>query len=390
MSKKYTYSRKFEDTGNAKVKNVGEYCITDSLYNNNNYCLNTTTISIDTIQLRLDNNKVMVNDGSPITLIPARINLDTGVVHSDYKFYRDSRGEWVTGSKVYYNSPDGIYTIESKYEKIFIRFSLPHYIYKTHNTFPLTPDETIEALTRLQDELSELGISFNMNEAILSRVDIFRNIVLDHPIFMYERVFRWMHGKRMNLTQTDTTFTFKNTRGEVQFYDKYAQVLNKCKDTIPDLLPNTMRVELRLIKADKCREILGISTLGELIGRLGEIRDIYKGTLKDLLFSALDASELDGFDINDEFTRMQWFSEHSGKQWLQHYRDALADEAMLKAWSSEAELRKVLKQLGKDSSTISKICKKMQSGLVTVPSSVNVSVSARDMYAEIYKKVMAE
>lgn len=107
--------------------------------------------------------------------------------------------------------------------------------------------ETIEkAINELSDNLGII-----LNEAILTRIDVAINLVLEKPVNQYIHNFYKNRNSGMLIYDTSKTFLSKTT--DISLYDKLKEMKRKDKDTfktISNLIKdkNILRYELRLKK----------------------------------------------------------------------------------------------------------------------------------------------
>lgn len=270
---------------------------------------------IDTLRLTLSD--TIIKDNANILIQPGEIDLGTGL-QSEFDLFVTQSGDVIRGKKAFINNdffnltilpkqsvfteklkkkkveylqkvygraPDGsieldkkelIYELQSglKYNsRCFLQTSLPklnNYLDQsnTYNLKPLNEDQIKRAVYFLSTSLEHYGILTDLDEANLSRLDLFNNINTSLPFLEYREIFSRLNLSKKNLSEyAGETFLFKNKSSQFTIYDKTKELLIKHKITVP---ANVMRFENRLLNKRKvlnslgCRHIKQILNISEL------------------------------------------------------------------------------------------------------------------------------
>lgn len=201
--------------------------------------------------------------------------------------------------------------------------------YSETNLEPLGLEATLNAARCVTKELRELGAEVDLECAMVTRLDIARNVELSHPVRCYSPCFAAL-GTRRKVDKADfggTGFLIGNKTWEIGFYDKGAEMREK--QHAPEFCPvNTLRPELRLKKARVIRDAVGCDRLTDLPSVWKNLPDAYRGGLERDVFRArpeaaidqsLNAYEMAQEVLDGDFSRKwQAFKQQTGALWLVH------------------------------------------------------------------------
>ena len=159
---------------------------------------------------------------------------------------------------------------------LLVTLSIPKQRYG-HNAVVISKRELKSIIADVQRQLADIGLRCKLREAQLTRVDVFRDIQLSQPVKEYLQVTRlipppYCNGKRV--FDRETTMVRGNNQFQWCWYGK-AEEMEK-HGLKSKVSPNTLRLELRLLRAAKIRKILGFGTLGKLIDHYDELPALYK------------------------------------------------------------------------------------------------------------------
>jgi len=351
-------------------------------------------ISIDTLRLRFDLNQVKIDDGTPIKVKPAEIDLASGEVKSEYALFQYTSGKIQKGSEAYYlKTPKDLFALDFRSSGIYLKFTLPRLVYKTHNAFPITKEEAESALDELEKHLNSIGIHLTIRSAFLSRVDIFRNLTMNRSPKDYKYLLEQLDCKRMKPKDLGvTSYRFENTRCQLEFYDKYLQVKKKYKLDLDNLSKKTLRVEYRMRKGDKCRDILKVKTLDGLLNNWTKLSSIYKSQIKDLIFYFDDMEARLAPDSFFEGKRIEWMKNNIGEgtYLFNYYLKDLAYRDLNSICEDDEDLVNILNLFGGTKSTRSKRKREIRRSRDEVPSPLGYSVPLYGLFEELKSKIMAD
>jgi len=253
-----------------------------------------------------------VKKGANLEVQPGVLELSTGEIKGDFYLF-DMNGEQIHGKKAFYNHE--LFNVDIDYfrdkSSLKVSYSPTKVFHQKDNFLPITKDQTKEANKYIQSELNEIGIGCNLENAEMTRIDLFNNANLDHKFRHYEHLFSVLNCKR-KLDKTDfggTGYLYKNTQQETAIYDKVIEQQQKLAKTvrneykikhgIPPKVdyvkkevqrrlskypPNVGRFEQRLIKKPKIESVFGFTQLKETINNYDMLVNYYKSSMNEGLF----------------------------------------------------------------------------------------------------------
>ncbi len=218
---------------------------------------------VDTLRLRLENYEVMPN--ANIQIQPSQYNYQTGSCENECSLFRDSNGKFVTGKKAFLNMP--LFQVDISHKGFFVKSSIPlvHSGGQNNLLAPNTSNDFAVAIERIENEMYDNGFKVNLLNGFLSRVDIFKMIESDYEYMNYDPVYRNLLPNRKRLLDLGyDSFLYKNTQGEIIFYDKRAEIISKHNQ--PFNCPNNShRHEIRFVNAKSTKSHLKIDNVSKLL-----------------------------------------------------------------------------------------------------------------------------
>lgn len=343
---------------------------------------------IDTLKLSLV--EYEISENPQLTLEHSPTNLETGSRTSVYRLFM-AGGRVVEGLKAYHNAENFNLTIkplsslQPQIVGCYLQFSLPKLANGT-NYYPITEQAAKRALRGLEGDLREIGVSTNLDNAVLSRVDSFRNVLASETYATYHPVLSALKGKRMAQRDYGTTFLWSNTQQELCVYDKLAEMAAR-KHKTAGLAPNTIRFEHRLLKARKVRDTLSMATAGDLLSDLAHVETTFKANLEKQLFSK-SVSDVEAFLEVELENQLRFFCERGDRFWFQSWLSAVA----LRGLAVDSEL--ILSAVGKVTnhrSTQLRIKRQLEAAkmdAMQLELSANPKRTLAELYTELQSKVL--
>jgi hypothetical protein len=250
-------------------------------------------IGLDTFHLTLSTTFAEISPHFVAT-VSAKANSD-GTFESDpCILWTDTVGRPVYGQKAFINTDDYTLTIQpcGSYTNVLIAASARAF---AESNVDLMDEERFRYVTlRIQDELAERGLKCDLfNEAHFHRMDISRNLQLNHGCSAYIGLFRPYscagRSKFRPIIHDDSTFDLRSKAVQLSLYDKgkeQAQKASKTRRVIP--ASNTMRGEVRFMQSKEIGKRFGAVKLrpSALLksGRFSDLPEIYCGAWESTLF----------------------------------------------------------------------------------------------------------
>lgn len=234
-----------------------------------------------------------VDAGARLQLDRVPISLATGEPQVEPHLF-DISGNAIMGRKAYANTDAIQVTIAPRRHdgtpSLRVQASLARIAGGGDNSVPPSEAEMQEALRVMQRELDDLGVRASIDEARLSRCDIFRTTTATHALPRYAPVLRLLEGRyaRDRREYGDSgAFLWASTRREHCLYDKASEARAKGVE-VPAHMDglNVIRLESRWLKSGAIREGLPVGTASDLArsGMLDVLHEVYCRDVQNRVF----------------------------------------------------------------------------------------------------------
>ncbi len=269
---------------------------------------------LDTVKLCL--NDWEIKDTSQLIVQPSPVNYGTGELTSHYPLWRKENGEMEMGSKAYLNTQ--LLNIDIKpfaqgEVQCFVHLSIPK-IHNGENYYSVGKEGTVAVLRKVEEELKEAGIKTNIEEASLSRVDTFQNVITEEPFLSYSPLFSLLQASRKLRRDYGSTFLWSNTQQELCVYDKIEEMQNRKIDT-SSYPAQTMRFEWRLLNKKKIENAIGFSKVKELPSYWGEVKEKYKEAWRKDIFN-MEVEEVEILSAKQVKTLLEIFRNENERNYI--------------------------------------------------------------------------
>lgn len=293
---------------------------------------------LDTLQVSLAGWRV--RDRNKLRLQPAPIDLESGERVGEVALWRSEGDGLVEGAKAYYNDDELNLSIQSLNRRpfCFVKVSVPK-VLRGSNYHGVSVDETRRALELVGERLHSIGVESNLDEAQLTRVDLFKNVVTENSFGSYRPLFSLLSGRRMQSRDFGETFLWMNSARELTCYDKIQELTLQKKST-EGLPSNVVRFESRL-KQHRVIEKVGLSTVGDLVRDYGRLPKIYNEAWESGLFS-FDVPDIERLSENRLLNELMMYRRVAGRFWLQRYLEDVGTVSLLERVGGPEVLRRVV------------------------------------------------
>lgn len=347
-------------------------------------------ISLDTVKLHISDYSIATDHS--LTIQPPSMVNNTGELIGDYKLINDQYG-----SKAYKNYDDGFsISIKPKgsYPLLFVQWSVGR-ITNKENYLPCNFETIKESFKTVQDRLTETGIHTNINDSSLSRSDMFRNVLTAEKPKNYFQLLTLCNMKRAEKRDYGTTVNFINSLQEISVYDKLVEMEIAKKET--QGLPDTIRIEHRLLKGSKIKSFLGFNKVSDLLTADGfhHAKEKYIQALRENIFR-YDTAEINLLSQKTIEHDLLTFKNSYGRMFLSAYIRAKGYENIVQHCNADIFLNAVKNvDSTKGRSRERKIQRykreidKMKFDLAMIESDLFASRSNSELYFELKSKALS-
>ncbi len=246
-----------------------------------------------TIVLRVDDCRISPN-------FPAEVLLGVkgdGTLDDGFRIlWKDTSGELVNGVRAFLKSTNFNFTIKPSFKDVYVVINASARAFAETNIELMDEARFRYVIQCIENELKEIGFKCNLlKDAYFSRMDISRNVHLDHLCSAYIGTFRNYSRARgaqfLPVVHGDSTINLQMSTLQVSIYDKGKEQAEKAKTSNKKVpASHTMRGEVRFTKVPQIRKQFGVERLSpaELLsdGGFSELPNLYRGVLETSLFDA--------------------------------------------------------------------------------------------------------
>jgi len=346
---------------------------------------------IDTLQIHpLD---FEVTDSNRLTVQPAPYVAGTGETLREHVLWNSGNGE-IRGEKAYLNTERFQVDVKSKGGEtlLFVKLSVPKYL-NGSNFYSLDRDGLNQVLSKLERELAEFGVRFNVQDSKLSRLDVFKNVQASQPFFSYSPLFQQMKATRQNKRDYGTSFLWYNGQQEFMVYDKIEEMRARHID-VSQYPPNIVRFEHRLLNARKIKNVLQLERVRELAPFYDGLREYFVKALRDNLFR-YDVGEIQVTTKDKIMSELTYFVDSYGSnKGLSKYLMAKGVESLFRTVEPEVfrkAMRDVLSQRMDNEESIQRKLRRAEGeihGFRTDLQMIGVDEDTLQPLSELYRELM--
>lgn len=343
---------------------------------------------LDTMKLTLE--EYEVQPGAELELQPPPVNTASGELGAEHVLWRNGKYE-VRGVKAWHNGERINITLKPRREApgtqalAIVQFSVPK-VATGSNYYPCDHKGTEAALDAVGKYLADVGIKTNLERATVGRLDAARTETMREPFAGYAPVLGRLQGKRTQRRDYGSTYLWGNTRWEACAYDKLEE-MRHLKLSTAGLPANSLRMELRALKAAKVREMFGFKSVAELREGLDHVREVYRSQMEAQLFrhELPEDSMLSRSDLVQQLEAAREMSPRWFTAWFRAWgMQQLAQDA--------DALKYAVRQVAPTRATAHRIIREIEQGEREALALQKVGPSRRtwgELYEELREKVLA-
>jgi hypothetical protein len=275
----------------------------------------------------------------------------------------DECGNLVNAWKIYHNAI-GNYSINDFGLKISFN---PSKIFHPYKLISTSDKQYHESFKKIHDECKKIGLHFDLESCAPVRIDIAKNVEMNHDLIMYENAFKLLKGRRMkNQRFYEGGYLIKSTQNQISFYDKRNELLaNNINIEMHE--NNLLRGEMRLTSTKSVGKKLNISTIKNFNDFTeNEVADIYKTFLNKMIFPKQFESTQSIIDFNKESEILKECHRIYGRNFIDTYLALKSIDMLILEFGNLNNFKNFLSDTIRFNSrnTINNIMKKIESKLL--------------------------
>lgn len=344
---------------------------------------------VDTVKLRITDYEV--KSSSNLTIAPSSYKLADGILQQENYLFDTAEGQSVYGGKAYLNTPDFQLTIapmRNSQVSCFVQFSAPKLL-TGQNFNSVGSGGLFASLNRLETQLHKQGIDCSVASADLSRLDIFKNAILDEPFAAYRPIFQLLKFPRKKLRDYGETFLHTAGQSQLCIYDKLAEMRETKQAMIPNI-DSAARFELRLLNKKEINTKLGIVKASELVSNYKDVKEYYRHHLGQTIFK-YEPSEIEFFSKDEIVQQLQRVEQITGRNYMNNYLELIGLETILQNTTIDTLKAAVMEVSGSrlKAYRIVKKLEKAEKDLLLMKSSPQSRKTYKELYLELLQKIAA-
>jgi hypothetical protein len=231
----------------------------------------------------------------------------TGVKTGDTVLFQNSGGAQ-RGSLAFYNAPDNSYSFTLGLSKFGLEAGYqgdpPTYATVTFSAARVAHGDNYRladaaalklAFSKVEKGLREAGIKVDLAQALLTRVDVTKNVLTEENPKDYFPMLRTLPCKLKESGKFAGSLSWGNGSQAVSIYSKRDEMIAKERSVVG--IPETIRFEQKFKNREKVKAYLGFDTGLDLLNNLDHAAKRYKEAMEKNIF------KLDVFDFEVDTTQ---------------------------------------------------------------------------------------
>lgn len=251
-------------------------------------------------KFKIHTREFTVRSNPKLSLGNAKVDLETGERGQEYPLWKTGN-QTTLGLNAFKNTKNCSYDITPY--GLFIEFN-PSKFGRENNISTANQNQLQIAMKQINVELNEIGISTNINNNEVSRLDLTKDINTNFSVSHYIPVFENIpRATTMRDRKYPSGFLIENTQREYCIYDKLQQIQDVMKINPSQLgLDNPiMRLENRLLNKKVVQSKTGLKNLIDFISKdnYNHCKEVYNNSIESDIFS-IDKTyhNISGIDTN--------------------------------------------------------------------------------------------
>jgi hypothetical protein len=310
----------------------------------------TNDIGVDKLTLFVKDFGVKSISDCGFLVQPSTIDLSTGCT-TDQLLFKDRYGVEVNGSKAFLNTDLAQYTMNGRGLMIQFNPSKPYHPYN------LVSDDRVlgERVQNVFNEIMQKGFNADWKNALLIRMDLAKNILLDNPVSAYGNAFNCINMNRSKyVRQYPSGYGTSNDSWGVILYDK-GEESGEYEGN------NLLRGEIQFKRHRKIVDAIGCKYVGQLgsLG-MGALKEVYRDTMRDKVLKVSEYSNQYTIHYADEINLLKMLKAKSERTAIGNHLQQIGMPNFLEMYGSPKVYADVLEKAGFSKMTVSRQMKKIR------------------------------
>lgn len=249
-----------------------------------------SNIGFDKFKLFVQDYRIKDATRSGFLVQPGTIDLETGTT-SDRLLFQDRGGVQIQGAKAIRNTD--FYQATITENGLIVQFNPS----KPWHPFDLvSDDDTLQHRGQIVfNDLQSKGVNASWEQALLTRIDVARNVLLNGSVKSYNSVWPWINQKRSKyVRQYPSGYGTGNDTWGTIFYDKGEETGMYDGN-------NLLRAEIQLKRNRAIVDAIGCKVYGQIKqAGMTAIQDVYRTYMQDRVLRVCGGENQHSIQYNDE------------------------------------------------------------------------------------------
>lgn len=325
-----------------------------------------------------------IKDNNQLEVKPASYKLCSEINSDGYGLF-EHKGAVVYGAKAYYNDSEINVTVAPlKTGEIgcFVQTSVPK-ITTGNNYYSVGRGGLQAGLNKIQKKLNEIGVNCNIQNAKVSRMDLFKNAILAEPFSTYFPVLSLLQMPRKRMRIYGDGFLLHSTNEELCIYNKIEEMRYQAK-SIDGLPSDVGRFELRLLNSRTIQTHLGLKYAAELLPAYDNIKEFYNTRLKEKIFK-YTPDNIEVLSATEIKELVNIFKNSGQRYWMGNFIKYYGIRSLLKDTSIET-LKNIIKEVTEDRVLVHRLIKDLEKAEKDLLMG-NIATSSKSSYRALYEEI---
>lgn len=313
----------------------------------------TNDIGVDKLTLFVKDFGVKSISDCGFLVQPSTIDLSTGCT-TDQLLFKDRYGVEVNGSKAFRNTD--LYQATMNGRGLMIQFNPS----KPYHPYNLVSDDRVldERVQNVFNDLMQKGVKASWKDALLIRMDLAKNVLMDNPVNTYDTAFTWINQTRSKyVRQYPSGYGTSNDSWGAIFYDK-GEESGEYEGN------NLLRGEIQFKRHRKIVDAIGCKYVGQL-GELGmgAMQQVFRDTMRDKVLRVSEYSNQETIQFENEIRVLERLKAESERTAIGKHIQLMGMAHFIQIYKSPAGYAQLLLEAGFSKMTISRKMKEIRKQL---------------------------